>query len=55
MEFKKKDVTIVFVSHGLGDVERICDRVALLNNGKYQKTKNFKCHSRNLLLGIHFN
>jgi len=34
MEFKKKNVTIVFVSHGLADVERICDRVALLNNGR---------------------
>ncbi len=34
MEFKKKGVTIIFVSHGLGDVERICDRVALLNDGR---------------------
>jgi lipopolysaccharide transport system ATP-binding protein len=33
-EFKKKGITIVFVSHNLDDVERICDRVALLNNGK---------------------
>jgi len=42
MEFKKKDVTIVFVSHGLEDVERICDRVALLNNGKLVHLGNAK-------------
>jgi lipopolysaccharide transport system ATP-binding protein len=41
-EFKKKDVTIVFVSHGLGDIERICDRVALLNGGKLIQIGNPK-------------
>ncbi len=34
MEFKKRGVTIIFVSHGLADVERICKRVALLNDGR---------------------
>ena len=33
-EFKKKGKTIVYVSHDLGTVERICDRVFLLDNGE---------------------
>jgi lipopolysaccharide transport system ATP-binding protein len=32
-EFRERKVTIVFVTHSLGDVERICDRVALLEAG----------------------
>jgi lipopolysaccharide transport system ATP-binding protein len=31
-EFKTNGVTIVFVSHGLEDVKRICDRVAWIDN-----------------------
>jgi lipopolysaccharide transport system ATP-binding protein len=26
-EFKRKDITIIFVSHSMNNVERICDRV----------------------------
>jgi len=33
-QFKKKSKTIVYVSHDLGTVERICDRVFLLDNGE---------------------
>jgi ABC-type polysaccharide/polyol phosphate transport system ATPase subunit len=33
-EFKKNGKTIVYVSHDLGSVERICDRVLLLDNGE---------------------
>ena len=32
MKFKKRGVTIIFVSHSMPDVKRICDRVAWLDN-----------------------
>ncbi len=37
MEFKKNGVTMVFVSHSLSDVERICDRVMLIENHNIRK------------------
>ncbi|CAE1144404.1 Teichoic acid export ATP-binding protein TagH [Serratia sp. Tan611] len=33
-EFKKKGVTILFVSHNLEDVEKICDKVIWIENHK---------------------
>lgn len=33
-ELKEKGTTIVFISHDLGAVERLCDRVLLLRNGE---------------------
>jgi lipopolysaccharide transport system ATP-binding protein len=36
MEFKRNGVTIVFVSHTMNDVERICDRVLWIENHQIQ-------------------
>ncbi len=36
-EFKKsKDITIIFVSHGLGQVESFCTRAIYINNHQIQ-------------------
>ncbi len=37
-EFRAKGITIVFVSHDLDDVERICDRVLFLDKGRNRMT-----------------
>ncbi len=31
--FKKKGVTIVYTTHYMEEAERLCDRVAIMNNG----------------------
>lgn len=36
MELKKKGTTIVFISHDLRAVQKLCDRVILLKNGKIE-------------------
>lgn len=36
-EFKKKGVTILFVSHNLEDVEKICDKVIWIENHKMRE------------------
>lgn len=36
IDFKNKGVTIVIVSHDLSTVEKICDRIIWLDNGKVQ-------------------
>lgn len=41
-EFKKNGVTIVIVSHDLGTIERICDRVIWLDGGVIRKQGNPK-------------
>jgi len=33
-EFRARDVTMVLVSHNLGDIESLCDRAALLDGGR---------------------
>jgi lipopolysaccharide transport system ATP-binding protein len=33
-EFRSRGTTMVFVSHSLADVQRICDRAALLDGGR---------------------
>ncbi|MFV8908134.1 ABC transporter ATP-binding protein [Serratia fonticola] len=36
-EFKKKGVTILFVSHNLADVEKVCDKVIWIENHKMRE------------------
>jgi ABC-type polysaccharide/polyol phosphate transport system ATPase subunit len=37
MEFKKRGVTILFVSHSMEEVEMLCDKVLWLDHGKVKK------------------
>lgn len=37
MEFKKREKTIIFVSHSLNQIKEICDKVIWLNNGVIQE------------------
>jgi len=37
-EFKKKGVTILFVSHNLTDIEKVCDRVIWIENHRLKMT-----------------
>jgi ABC-type polysaccharide/polyol phosphate transport system ATPase subunit len=39
-ELKRKGCTIVFVSHALGEVQRICDRAACMEHGTVVKVGN---------------
>lgn len=36
-DFKNKGVTILFVSHNMSDVEKICDRVVWIENHKLRE------------------
>jgi len=37
LSFKKRGKTIIFVSHNLPQIKRLCDRAILLNDGRIQK------------------
>jgi len=39
-KFKAKGVTILFVSHNLGDIEKICDRVIWIENHRLKASGN---------------
>ncbi|PLK59490.1 sugar ABC transporter ATP-binding protein, partial [Klebsiella pneumoniae] len=36
-DFKKRGVTILFVSHNMSDVEKICDRVIWIENHRLRE------------------
>ena len=33
-KYKKRDITVVFVSHDLGSIEKFCDKVIIINHGE---------------------
>jgi lipopolysaccharide transport system ATP-binding protein len=37
LSFKEKGITIVLVSHSMGDIQRFCERVILLDKGRVVK------------------
>lgn len=47
---KAKGVTILYISHRLEEIFRICDRVSVLRDGKYITTKNVKDIDRKQLV-----
>ena len=38
MEYKKRGATIIFITHNMDEVEKICDRILLLKDGKIAAT-----------------
>ena len=42
LDLKKKGKTIIFCSHILNDIERLCDRMAIMDKGRLKKTLNKK-------------
>ena len=49
-DLKKKGTTMIFTSHNLAEVEQLCDRIALISNGKIIETgtiENIKERIRN--------
>ena len=38
MEDKKRGATIIFITHNMDEVEKICDRILLLKDGKIAAT-----------------
>ncbi|ROL60448.1 ABC transporter ATP-binding protein [Bacteroidetes/Chlorobi group bacterium ChocPot_Mid] len=52
-EENKKGVTIFFSSHILSEVQRICDRVAIIRQGKIIKVESIENMKKNLLKNVH--
>lgn len=40
LQLKQENVTVVLNSHHLDEMERVCDRVAFINNGKIKETRS---------------
>ena len=38
MKYKKRGATIIFITHNMDEVEKICDRILLLKDGKIAAT-----------------
>lgn len=52
-EDNKKGMTIFFSSHVLSEVQRICDRVAIIRQGRVIKVESIENLKKNLLKNIH--
>lgn len=51
-ELIEKQVSVIFISHKLEEIYRICDRVTVLRNGKYIGTENVQDTERNRLISM---
>ena len=51
-ELKKKDTTVIFISHRLEEVFRICDRVTVLRDGKKINTVGIEDTNRKHLISM---
>ncbi len=51
-KLKKNQVTVIYISHRLDELFRICDRVSILRDGQYVATKDIKDTSKQELINF---
>lgn len=49
-ELKAKGISIIYISHRIEEISRICDRVTVFRDGRYIGTRNVDQIDRNLLI-----
>jgi len=54
-EDNKRGMTIFFSSHVLSEVQRICDKVAIIRHGRVIKVESIENLRKNMLKNVHIN